>query len=51
MKKTKKNKIHDRPIYPNAASRSYFIGKLLNAATAAASCMGFLTVLLFFFLL
>jgi len=51
MKRTNKTVLHDRPLYPNAASRGYFIGKLLNAVTAAASCVGFLTVLLFFFLL
>lgn len=51
MKNKKKRTKQICPVYPNAAGHDYFIGKILNAATAAASCMGFMTVLLFFFLL
>ena len=51
MKHRKNTRTIDVPEYPGAASRRYFIGKLLETCTAIASGMGFLTVLLFFLLL
>lgn len=39
------------PLYPNAASPQYFLGKLVDILTAAASGIGFLAVLIFQFLL
>ena len=49
--KQKKNYNSDRPVYPGAANKRYFVQKGLEALTAAASGMGFLTVLIFFLLL
>jgi len=49
--KQKKQYTNDQPAYPGAASRRYFIQKGLEAVTAVASGMGFLTVLIFFLML
>jgi len=51
MKKKNKNSVKYCPSYPNAANPRYFLNKTLDALTAIASGMGFLTVLLFIFLL
>ncbi len=49
MKKTKKRiRVIEYPAYPNAASRAYYRGKLLDVITAIVSGMGLLTVFLFF---
>ena len=37
-----------RYAYPNAAEPSYFAGKLLDGVTAAVTCMGTVTLLLYF---
>lgn len=37
-----------RYAYPNAAEPGYFAGKLLDGATAAVTCMGTVTLLLYF---
>lgn len=41
-----------RPIrryaYPNAAEPSYFVGKLLDGITAAVTCLGTVTLLMYF---
>ena len=37
---------HARP-YPNAADRSYFMGKLLDAITSTVTGMGVITILFF----
>lgn len=37
---------HARP-YPNAADRSYFMGKLLDAVTSTVTGMGVITILFF----
>ena len=34
--------------YPNAAEPSYFAGKLLDWITAAVTCMGTVTLLMYF---
>lgn len=34
--------------YPNEAEPSYFIGRLLDGITAAVTCMGTVTLLLYF---
>ena len=49
--KQKKYYSSDRPVYPGAANKRYFVQKGLEALTAVASGMGFLTVLIFFLLL
>ena len=49
--KQKKYHTEDMPAYPGAANRRYFIQKGLEAVTALASGMGFLTVLIFFLML
>ena len=52
MKQRRKNQLsQSHPAYPNAAGKRYFVEKALNIATAVVSCMGFLTTMLFFFLL
>lgn len=51
MKHTKSRRPIQAPAYPNAAGRSYFLHKLVDAVTAVISAMGFLTVLIFLFLL
>lgn len=37
-----------RYAYPNAAEPSYFAQKLLDGVTAAVTCMGTVTVLMYF---
>ncbi len=37
-----------RYAYPNAAEPSYFLGKLLDGITAAVTCMGTVTLLMYF---
>ena len=49
--KKKTYSITEQPAYPGAASKRYFIQKGLEALTAVASGMGFLTVLIFFLML
>lgn len=39
------------PRYPNAADRRYYLGKLLDAALATATCIGALITLVFLLLL
>ena len=54
MKQSKSRRVHPVsvcPLYPNAASPQYFLGKLVDILTAAASGIGFLAVLIFLFLL
>ena len=52
MKKKNNNNLYIyQPMYPNAASPRYYAQKALNIITAIASGTGFLTVLLFVFLL
>lgn len=34
--------------YPNAADPSYFFGRLLDGVTAVVTCMGTVTLLLYF---
>ena len=36
-----------RYAYPNAAEPSYFAGKLLDGITAAVTCMGTVTLLMY----
>ena len=49
--KQKKYYNADQPAYPGAANNRYFIQRGLEAITAVASGMGFLTVLIFFLML
>ena len=49
--KQKKYYNADQPAYPGAANKRYFIQGGLEAITAVASGMGFLTVLIFFLML
>jgi hypothetical protein len=42
----RRNYSHARP-YPNAAHRSYFTGKLLDAITSTVTGMGIITILFF----
>lgn len=51
MKHYKKRSVHIQPLYPNGASSRYYLERIINTVTAIASGLGFLTVLLFFFLL
>lgn len=51
MKKEKLRLLSNEPAYPNAASRRYFLGKLVDIVAATASGLGFLVVIVFFFLL
>lgn len=51
MKHVKHSAAQKRPAYPGGASQQYFINKVLETATAIASGMGFLTVMIFFLLL
>ena len=51
MKLTKLRRSTPCPAYPNASSRSYYFRKLVDVVTAIASGMGFLAVMIFFFLL
>ena len=37
-----------RYAYPNAAEPSYFAGKILDGITAAVTCMGSVTLLMYF---
>lgn len=37
-----------RYAYPNAAEPGYFAGKLLDGITAAVTCMGTVTLLMYF---
>ena len=37
-----------RYAYPNAAEPGYFTGKLLDIITAAVTCMGTVTLLMYF---
>ena len=37
--------------YPNAAEPSYFAGKLLDGITAAVTCMGTVTLLMYFLMI
>lgn len=37
-----------RYAYPNAAEPTYFAGKLLDGITAAVTCMGTVTLLIYF---
>lgn len=52
MKTTRKNHPYSaRPVhrypYPNAAEPGYFAGKVLDLVTAAATCMGTVTLFLY----
>ena len=51
-KNTRRPYYSSRPLrryaYPNAAEPSYFAGKLLDALTAAVTCMGTVTMLMYF---
>ena len=49
--KQKKYYTTEQPTYPGAARKRYFIQKGLEAATAVASGMGIMTVLIFFLML
>lgn len=51
MKQRRNIKNMNHPAYPGAASQQYFIAKALETATAIASGVGFLTVMIFFLLL
>ena len=54
MKQRKTRHVHPVsvcPLYPNAASPRYFLGKLVDILTAVVSGIGFLAVLFFLFLL
>ena len=51
MKHRKSSHLHVCPAYPNAASREYYVRKLVDAVTAIISGIGILAVLIFFFLL
>lgn len=51
MKHTKLTRVQTCPAYPNAASRRYYLRKLVDAVTAIVSAFGFVAVLIFFFLL
>lgn len=46
-----KHSIRSAPAYPNAASRRYFLHKLLDGALAAATVIGIFTALVFLLLL
>ena len=46
-----KSTIHSAPAYPNAASRRYFLNKLLDGALAIATVVGIFTALVFLILL
>ena len=37
--------------YPNAAEPTYFAGKLLDGITAAVTCMGTVTLLMYFLMI
>ena len=40
-----------RYAYPNAAEPSYFTQKLLDAITAAVTCMGTVTLMIYFLMI
>jgi hypothetical protein len=46
-----KHPVRTAPAYPNAASRRYFLHKLLDGALAAATVVGIFTALVFLILL
>lgn len=48
---TAKSMIRTAPAYPNAASRRYFLNKILDGALAVATAVGIITALLFLFLI
>jgi hypothetical protein len=54
-KKTAYRPYFARPVchyaHPNAAEPGYFAGKLLDGITAAVTCMGTVTVLMYFLML
>ena len=54
-KKTVRRPYYSRPIrryaYPNAAEPTYFAGKLLDGITAAVTCMGTVTLLMYFLII
>ena len=56
MKRTRRRRYpYTRPVrryaYPNAAEPTYFAGKLLDGITAAVTCMGTVTLLMYFLMI